>query len=121
MNGETEFRSGTNGVISVAGLFVSDSENPVIDAAQRCYVLVEVAAPTGYVLPTNADTAVAVKIGQTTTSDNVQITNTQSEVPELPLTGAQGTIILAGIGLGAIVLAVALMLVARRREAAQQK
>ncbi|ALV47853.1 hypothetical protein MB46_19460 (plasmid) [Arthrobacter alpinus] len=120
VNGATRFTSGANGVISVAGLFVSDTENPVINAAQRCYVLVEVAAPTGYVLPTNADTAVAVKIGATTTSDNVEITNTQSEVPPLPLTGAAGTIILAGIGLGAIVLAVALMLVARRREASKQ-
>lgn len=121
VNGATQFTSGANGVISVAGLFVSDTENPAISAPQRCYVLVEVAAPTGYVLPNDADTAVAVKIGQTTTSDNVEITNTQSEVPELPLTGAAGTIILAGIGLGAIVLAVALMLVARRREAAQQQ
>lgn len=120
VNGSTEFTSDSEGVISVAGLFVSDSVNPAIEAEQRCYVLVEVAAPTGYVLPDNADTAVAVTIGQTTTAAHADIINTQSEVPELPLTGAQGTMILAGVGLGAIALAIALMLIGRRREATQQ-
>lgn len=119
VNNATQFTSNANGVVSVPGLFVSDSENPVINAAQRCYVLVEVAAPAGYVLPADAETGVAVKIGQTTTSDNVEIVNTQQEVPELPLTGAAGTIILATIGGVAVLLAVVLMLVARRREAAQ--
>jgi fimbrial isopeptide formation D2 family protein/LPXTG-motif cell wall-anchored protein len=120
VNNATQFTSGSNGVISIPGLFVSDSENPVVNATQRCYVLVEVAAPSGYVLPTDADTAAAVKIGQTTTSDNVEIVNTQQEVPELPLTGAAGTVILAMIGVTAILLAMVLMLVARRRDTATQ-
>lgn len=120
VNGETQFTSAGTGVISIPGLFVSDSENPVINAAQRCYVLVEVAAPAGYVLPANADTAVAVKIGQTTISDNVEIINTQQEVPELPLTGAAGQIMLISIGSAAVLFAVVLIMVNRRRSAVQQ-
>lgn len=120
VNGATEFTSTGTGVISIPGLFVSDSENPTINAAQRCYVLVEVAAPAGYVLPADAATPVAVKIGQTTIADNVEIVNTQQEVPELPLTGAAGQIMLISIGSAAVLFAVVLIMVNRRREAAQQ-
>lgn len=122
VNGETQFTSAGTGVISIPGLFVSDSENPVQDALQRCYVLVEIAAPAGYVLPAGADAAtpVAVKIGQTTISDNVEIVNTQQEVPELPLTGAAGQIMLVSIGSAAVLLAVVLIVVNRRRSSVQQ-
>ncbi|WP_291279741.1 LPXTG cell wall anchor domain-containing protein, partial [Galactobacter sp.] len=116
VNGQTQFTSAGTGIISVPGLFVSDSENPVKDALQRCYVLVEVAAPAGYVLPENADTPVAVKVGATTTSDNVEIINTQQEVPPLPLTGAAGQLMLITLGGAAIVLAIVLITVNRRRQ-----
>lgn len=115
VNGETRFTSAGSGVISIAGLFVSDSENPVIDAQQRCYVLKEVAAPAGYVLPAQPFTPVAVKIGKTTVADNVEITNTQSEVPELPLTGAAGQTVLIAAGVGAVAVAAGLMVWNRRR------
>lgn len=120
VNGQTQFTSAGTGVISIPGLFVSDSVNPVINAAQRCYVLVEVAAPAGYVLPANPATPVAVKIGQTTISDNVEILNTQQEVPQLPLTGAAGQVLLIAIGSGAILLAVILLVVNRRRSTVRQ-
>ncbi|MFJ6419051.1 SpaH/EbpB family LPXTG-anchored major pilin [Paeniglutamicibacter sp. NPDC091659] len=120
VNGATQFTSAGTGVISIAGLFVSDSENPVKDALQRCYVLVEVAAPAGYVLPADSATPVAVKIGQTTVSDNVEIVNTQQEVPELPLTGAAGQIMLVSIGSAAVLFAVVLIMVNRRRSTVQQ-
>ena len=120
VNGETQFTSAGTGVISIPGLFVSDSENPVKDALQRCYVLVEVAAPAGYVLPADTATPVAVKIGQTTISDNVEIINTQQEVPELPLTGAAGQVLLIGVGSAAVLLAVVLIMVNRRRSSVQQ-
>ncbi|WP_268776193.1 SpaH/EbpB family LPXTG-anchored major pilin [Microbacterium sp. Root1433D1] len=115
VNGESEFTSAGTGVISIAGLFVSDSVNPVIDAQQRCYVLKEVAAPSGYVLPAQPFTPVAVKIGQTTTSDNVEIVNTQQGVPPLPLTGANGQIILITAGFAALAIAIGLLLVKHRR------
>lgn len=118
VNGETWFTSAGTGVISVPGLFVSDSENPTINAQQRCYVLKEVAAPAGYVLPAQPFTAVTVKIGQTTVADNVQITNTQSEVPELPLTGAAGQTLLIAGGLAAVAVAAGLTVWNRRRTSA---
>lgn len=115
VNGEDEFTSQGTGVINIAGLFVSDSENPVKNALQRCYVLEEVKAPAGYVLPADPMTPVAVKIGQTTIADNVEILNTQQEVPELPLTGAAGQLILVTGGLAAVILAVVLTVINRRR------
>lgn len=115
ISGETVFTSDADGVISLPGLFISDSENPVVDAEQRCYVVREIAAPAGYVLPTDADTPIAVQIGQTTTADNIEIENTQQSVPELPLTGAAGKVLLTLGGIAAGFLVIGLMFVNRRR------
>lgn len=121
VNGATSFTSTAVGVISVSGLFVSDSENPVINAAERCYVLKETAAPAGYVLPAEPFTGVTVKIGETTPADNADIVNTQQGVPALPLTGANGQIILITAGVAAAAVALGLVLMKRRREAAQAR
>lgn len=111
VNGETVFTS-TDGLVAVPGLFVSDSENPSVNAATRCYVVQEVKAPAGYVLPTGdaAFKPVAVSIGGTTGYD-LTLDNTKQDMPDLPLTGAQGQLLLmiggAGlliIGLGATIL-----------------
>lgn len=118
VDGESSFTTETGGVISVAGLFVSDSENPVIDSPQRCYVLKETAAPAGFVLPADPFNGVTVQIGATTTADNADIVNTQQGVPGLPLTGANGQILLITAGIGAGVIALGLVLMKRRREAA---
>lgn len=117
VNGTTNFASTGTGVISIPGLFVSDSVNPAIDALQRCYVLKEIAAPAGYVLPADPFTAVTVKIGETMVSDNVEIVNTQQGVPELPLTGAAGQVLLIAGGIAAIAIAAGLILLNRRRAA----
>lgn len=117
VDGETEFTSDASGVITIPGLFVSDSVNPTIDAASRCYVVKEVAAPAGYVLPTGGAelTGVEVSIGETTTVDNLEIVNTQQSVPELPLTGGQGVALLVGLGVAGMSVAGGLALVKRRR------
>lgn len=115
IDGQSVFTSDDEGVISFAGLFVSDSENPAIDATQRCYVIREIAAPAGYVLPSDADTAITVQVGATTTEDHPEILNTQQEVPELPLTGAAGKVLLALGGIAAGLLMFGLMLINRRR------
>lgn len=121
VSGETTFTSSGTGVIEVAGLFVSDSENPVINAQQRCYVLKEVAAPAGFVLPSQPFTAVTVHIGQTTIADNASIENTQQLVPGLPLTGASGQLILISAGVGALAIAIGLLLLKHRRATAAKK
>lgn len=117
VGGTATFTSNAAGVISLDGLFVSDSVNPAIDNPHRCYVLKEVTAPAGYVLPSDPYTPVTILIGATTT-DNVEISNTQQGVPELPLTGAAGQILLITGGLATVAVAVGLVMVRRRREAA---
>lgn len=114
VNGATEFTSNDLGIISIAGLFVSDSVNAPVDALERCYVLQEIAAPAGYVLPDNPFTGVTVTVGETTTAENGEIVNTQQEVPELPITGAAGqaALIIGGAAMGAI--AIGLVLLNRR-------
>jgi len=87
----------------------------VIDNPQRCYVLKETAAPAGYVLPSNPFTPVAVLIGNTT-SDNIDIENTQQGVPPLPITGAAGQVLLIAGGTAALAAAVGLVLMRRRRQ-----
>lgn len=118
VGGKTTFTTDSNGQISFAGLFVSDSVNPVIDSPTRCYVLKETAAPAGYVLPTGTDalTAVTLTIGSTSTVDNVKIENVQQSVPNLPLTGAAGQVLLIAAGVSAAAVAGGLVLMRRRKE-----
>ncbi|WP_449279551.1 SpaH/EbpB family LPXTG-anchored major pilin [Leucobacter sp. GX0328] len=121
VNGEDSFTTGTDGKVIIDGLFVSDSENEPKGATQRCYVIVETAAPAGYTLPTGdaAKTAVTVKTGQTTpTAFDVDVPNTKQDVPELPLTGAAGQTLMVLGGAALIAIATGLVL-ARRRRAAQ--
>lgn len=118
VGGATQFTSDADGVISITGLFVSDSDNPAIDADQRCYVLKEVEAPSGYVLPAGdaAFTGVGIKTGETTTADNGAIENSQQNVPNLPLTGGSGTGLLVGLGVAGVSIAGGLAMLKRRRE-----
>lgn len=120
VDGETQFTSGTDGAINIAGLFVSDSVNESKNATQRCYVLKEVQAPTGFVTPIDGNEfkAVAVKTGQTTGYD-ITITNVQQDVPDLPLTGANGQILMI-IGGTAVLMVAGGMIIVNRRRATKQ-
>lgn len=119
VNGQTTFTTtGSLGQITIDGLFVSDSENEPKNAAQRCYVLVETAAPAGYTLPTGdaAKTAITVKTGASTSVD-VDVPNTKQDVPELPLTGAAGQLLMVAGGTALVAIAVGLVLMRRRATA----
>ena len=125
INGETTLTTDAQGAINVKGLFISDSidgadRDNQKDATERCYVLVETKAPAGYVLPAGdaAVTAVKVKVGAETT-DNVTVENTKQSVPGLPLTGANGMLILTASGASLLMIAVGSVLVARYRERKQ--
>ena len=125
INGETTLTTDAQGAINVKGLFISDSidgadRDNQKDAMERCYVLVETKAPAGYVLPAGdaAVTAVKVKVGEETT-DNVTVENTKQSVPGLPLTGANGMLILTASGAALLMIAVGSVLVARYRERKQ--
>ena len=120
VNNEDTLVTDGDGNIKISGLFVSDSiDDPSrdnkVNATQRCYVLVETKAPTGYVLPANASRAVTVQHGNVTT-DDVTIENTKQSVPGLPLTGANGMLILTASGAALLMIAVGSVLVARYRE-----
>lgn len=125
INGETTLTTDAQGAIDIKGLFISDSidgadRDNQKDAQERCYVLVETKAPAGYVLPAGdaAVTAVKVKAGEVAT-DNVTVENTKQSVPGLPLTGANGMLILTASGASLLMIAVGSVLVARYRERKQ--
>ena len=125
INGETTLTTDAQGAINVKGLFISDSidganRDNQKDATARCYVLVETKAPAGYVLPAGdgAVTPVKIEVGSVTT-DNVTIENTKQSVPGLPLTGANGMLILTASGASLLMIAVGSVLVARYRERKQ--
>ena len=122
VNGVNEFTSDTAGLVSIAGLFVDSKVGAagvtgvVPDHTQRCYVLVETKAPAGYVLTTNNSTPVAVKAGLTADKD-VTIDNTKQDVPQLPLTGAAGRVLLMTLGAALILGAVGFALSSRKKRA----
>lgn len=120
VNGSTVFTSDAQGVVSVAGLFISDTNTG--EQGFRCYVLKETQAPAGYITPTGtaALTGVAVNTGTTaTTTWDATVPNQQQAVPMLPLTGASGQVILTTAGIGLLALAVGLLLLRRRRQLQQ--
>lgn len=119
VGGETVFTSGTGGIVSIPGLFVSDSVNPTVDAAYRCYWVKEIEAPAGFVVPSDPWTPVQVVKGAMTATYDVQIANHKTVVPGLPLTGAQGQALMIGGGIALLGLGAALYAV-RRRQAARR-
>ena len=125
VDGKTTLTTDGNGTIDIKGLFVSDSidgadRDNKVNAVERCYVLVETKAPAGFVLPSGDDavTPVKVTVGADTT-DDVTIENTKQAVPGLPLTGANGMLILTASGAALLMIAVGSVLVARYRERKQ--
>lgn len=116
----TKIVSDKDGVINVPALFVSDSEHDPKNAEFRCYVLVETQAPAGYVTPTGdtAKRAIAIHTGLNDLTVGDPIKNSRQEIPGLPLTGAQGQVLLITGGVAAAALVAGLVLVNRRRQSA---
>lgn len=122
VDGKTEFTTGADGTVAIEGLFVDSKEFPAgdeqlkLDHNQRCYVLKETAAPAGYVMPAQPLTAVAIQAG-TTTADNVTINNTRVPVVDMPMTGANGRLlmIIGGSVLALTALGAAFILAKKRR------
>lgn len=126
--------SDIDGKIVIPGLWVGDTElivnedgsveNVTVDGHdfdQRCYLLQELKAPAGYVLPTGnaALTPVMVETGVngTVSSPYAQIPNEKQTVPELPLTGANGQLALTVGGIALLGAAIGGVLMTRRRSA----
>lgn len=113
------FTTGSDGRVSIDGVHLHtksvDGENPDPQKT-RCFIIEETVAPAGYVLPQQAKTAVLVDADDT--SKLVQISNTQvTGLPDLPLTGASGQLILMVIGSALMLASVGAFMVLRKREA----
>lgn len=114
--------SGANGTVAIPGLWVgsdsvSSTGEKTIGLSERCYQLVEIAAPAGFILPTGADAQFPVVIKPGTTANvNIDIENKQTEVPPLPLTGANGQLIMTIGGIALIGVAAGSILIARRKK-----
>lgn len=137
INGQSEFISNEEGMIEgLDGIFVSTGnpnlpnglmnpggtlDNPGMGSLTRCYVLEEVAAPAGFVLPKDGAQYTAVRVSSQAPDADApvaQVINTTSRVPELPLTGAQGQVILVSLGAGLLAVSAGLV-IARRRATAK--
>ena len=120
VSGAMRFTTGSNGLLLIAGLFVSDSQNAPVAAAQRCYVLKEVTAPSGFILPVSPYSAVAVRTGVTNTAVayDASIPNTRITGVVLPMTGSNGIVVLSVAGLALIAAGIVLAFLARRRRQA---
>ena len=127
VNDVTEFESDASGVVNIEGLFVDSKvgqkynvgdpkPTTSLDHSARCYVLEEVQAPAGFVLPTGdqALTAVKVNAGQTVGTD-ITVNNTKQGVPGLPLTGAAGKVLMMLGGSALVLLGAGTALVVRSR------
>ena len=107
VSGETTFTSDKYGVVAIPGLYVGKNS----ETASRVYCIVETEAPDGYVL--NA-TPIAITVTPGAVAEDAwsaQVANTPVKGPDLPLTGAEGTLamtigglLLVGAGTGAIVV-----------------
>lgn len=88
---------------------------PVSDAAySKDYCVLETKAPAGYVID-NEPHKVTVTVDGTTVVTVDTVVNVPTEGPELPTTGASGTLLMTVGGLGLIALAGGVYMVTRRK------
>lgn len=121
--------SGSDGVVtwtpntpdksSPLGLWIGNYDEVQTPEPTKVYCVYETKAPAGYTGIQGPITA-TIKPGQTLTLDENQfnVPNKQKDGPELPLTGANGTMLMMIGGVALIALAGGVYLVSRRRQAA---
>ena len=125
VNGQTEFVSDFSGLVKIDGLYVGDSVGSAgagsQDATKRCYVVEEFEAPAGYVLPQQNTTGISVSKGTLAAATySAEIANNKQPVPQLPLTGANGQLLMTigGISLGLIAVGSTMVIRSRKRSEA---
>ena len=101
---------------SPLGLFVANSSNGPLNNPTRDYCLYETKAPAGFIIGT-FDHLVTIKPGTTTGVNTVTVTNVQQDHPNLPLTGAAGTLVMTLGGLALVAAGGAAYAVSRKRSA----
>lgn len=121
-------KSQADGTINIPGLWVGDdgvvkdadgNETKPNNLSERCYVLVETKAPAGFVLPAGdaakKEVVVAAGAMSVVPVENI-VPNQQQEVPELPLTGAAGAMIMVLGGSALVAAGVGGAALSRRRK-----
>jgi fimbrial isopeptide formation D2 family protein/LPXTG-motif cell wall-anchored protein len=101
---------------SPLGLFVANSSDGPLQNPSKDYCLYETKAPAGFIVGT-FDHKVTIK-PVTTTGVNtvtVTVTNVQQNHPKLPLTGAQGIVLMSVLGIVLIAAGGTIYMVSRRR------
>lgn len=108
--------SGNDGLVAFEGVYLGtfNKGTPATDA-KKTFCLKETKAPAGYVLSDKV-TRVEIAAGKVTTPvDQLStVTNTPQDGPDLPLTGAAGTLLLTVVGIGLVGAGVALYAVNSR-------
>ena len=117
--------SGTDGIVtwdftdpasSPLGLFVANSSNGPLTDPSKDYCLYETKVPAGYTGATVK--TVNIKAG-TTNITELDVKNIQKDGPDLPLTGAQGTLLMVVGGLVLVAAGTGAVVATRKRQAAQ--
>lgn len=101
---------------SPLGLWVANSEDGPLQNPSKFYCLYETKVPAGH----SADQQgkpVEIKPGETQVNE-LDVVNPKKEGPNLPLTGAGGTLLLSVIGVGLAAAGVTLAVVSRRKRQA---
>lgn len=109
VNGETTFTTDANGVITISSLNVG------ADGTSRTYYIKETKAPEGYVLDETVHEVVVVPGANSEVVYTID--NKKQDRPDLPLTGATGTIIF--VAAGAALVAIAFGLASRNQRRAR--
>ncbi|WP_018142464.1 SpaH/EbpB family LPXTG-anchored major pilin [Alloscardovia criceti] len=113
--------SDENGIVHFSDIFLGKSRKGDTTLTKE-FKIKETTAPAGFKLLENAVT-VTFKQGKVDTSDvanlGANIVNTKSNMPNLPLTGAAGKVLMTLAGVAIIAIAVALLMVQRARQSSK--
>lgn len=125
VNGKDVFTTGADGIAQIAGLFI-DSQSVAAPGTpepktSRCFVVEEVKAPAGFILPQEPKKGVKA-ISTEANGVTVDYPNTRipaDAIPALPLTGASGQLIMMVLGSALMLASFGAFLVIRKRQAEQ--
>ncbi|WP_216388503.1 SpaH/EbpB family LPXTG-anchored major pilin [Arcanobacterium phocae] len=107
----TDLKSDDHGVVNIPGLFIGIGT----DKLTQTYWIREKTAPKGFVLDTTIR-EITVKAGAHQPNEGVAVVNTIQQGPNLPMTGAAGTVLLTLAGVAVFAIATGLAFVNKRRK-----
>lgn len=110
----TTLTTSVDGVYTSVALWIANAQADDTTPYTKAYCVVETKAPAGYLLDP-APREVVLSTETATDVVNYNFPNTPPEGPELPMTGAQGTMLLSVLGLALVAVAGGGFLVRRAR------